>query len=120
MSNQPEHENQQPEMVSTEEVREYLLTELEASKQAIAELNDEQLEQIAGGVLPHPAKQVAAVAGLTVATGGVLTAMGYGIYRLAKANHKHEPQPSSPVNPNAPRDPRPWQVGGEQDPTRHP
>lgn len=47
MSNQPENENQQT--VTPEEVREYLLAELEASKQTIAELSDEQLEEVAGG-----------------------------------------------------------------------
>jgi len=52
MSNQPENENQQAETVSAEELREYLLTELETSKQAIAELSDEQLEEIAGGAGP--------------------------------------------------------------------
>ena len=48
MSNQPENTNQQPETVTPEEVRQSLLAELQASKQVIAELSDEQLETIAG------------------------------------------------------------------------
>ena len=47
MSDQIENENQQT--ASPEEVRQYILAELEASKQTIAELSDEQLEQVAGG-----------------------------------------------------------------------
>jgi hypothetical protein len=49
MSNQPEYENQQPETVTLEEVRQSILAEIEASKQAITELSDEQLEEVAGG-----------------------------------------------------------------------
>ena len=48
MSNQPEHDNQQPEILTPEEVRQFILAELEASKQEIAELSDEQLTEIAG------------------------------------------------------------------------
>jgi hypothetical protein len=51
MSNQPENEMQQSETITPQELREALLSELEASKQAIAELNDEQLEEIAGGAI---------------------------------------------------------------------
>ena|SRR5690349_8227592 len=47
MTNQPENENQQTP--TPEEVRQYILAELEASKQTIAELSDEQLEEVAGG-----------------------------------------------------------------------
>ena len=47
MTNQPENENQQT--VTPEEVRQSLLAELEASQQAISELNDEELEEVAGG-----------------------------------------------------------------------
>jgi hypothetical protein len=53
MSNQPENENQQSQTVTPQELREFLLAELEASKQAIAELSDEQMEIIAGGAR-HP------------------------------------------------------------------
>jgi hypothetical protein len=49
MSNQSENENQQSETVTPEEVRQYLLAEIEAGKQAITELSDEQLEEVAGG-----------------------------------------------------------------------
>ncbi len=52
MSNQPENENQQT--MTPEEVRQQILTELEASKQAITELNDEELEEIAGGIFTDP------------------------------------------------------------------
>ena len=51
MSNQPENEHQQYETVTPEEVRQSLLAELEAGKQAIDELSDEQLEEVAGGSL---------------------------------------------------------------------
>jgi len=51
MSNQPEQENQQPETVTPQEIREAILADLEASKQAIAELSDKELEQITGGGL---------------------------------------------------------------------
>ena len=47
MSNQFENENQQT--IAPEEVRQSLLAELEEGKQAIAELSDEDLEEIAGG-----------------------------------------------------------------------
>jgi len=47
MSNQPENEMQQSSTL--EEVRQDLLTELEASKQEFVELSDEELEEIAGG-----------------------------------------------------------------------
>ncbi len=47
MSNQPEQENQQT--ATPQEMRQALLAELEAGEQAIAELSDEQLEEVAGG-----------------------------------------------------------------------
>ena len=100
------------------------VTDVDALRAEIAELSDEQLEQIAGGyqgTAPHPAKQIAAIAGITTLAAGALGAAGYGIYRLA--SHKHhdpQPQPSAPVNPNAPRQPRPWQIGGEQEPRTNP
>ena len=47
MSNQPEHENQQN--LTPEEVRQSLLAEIDATKQAIAELSNEQLEEVVGG-----------------------------------------------------------------------
>ena len=47
MSDQFENENQQPQTIG--DLRQSLLAEIEASKQAIEELSDEQLEEIAGG-----------------------------------------------------------------------
>src|SRR5690349_18554654 len=47
MSNQSENEMQQTP--TPEEVRQHLLTEIEASKQTIEELSEEELEQVAGG-----------------------------------------------------------------------
>jgi glucokinase len=47
MLNQSEHENQQS--LNAQELRQSLLAEFEASKQAIIELSDEQLEEVAGG-----------------------------------------------------------------------
>jgi hypothetical protein len=48
---QPENEKQQSETVTSRGLREFLLDELDASKQMIAELSDEQLEEIVGGGL---------------------------------------------------------------------
>jgi hypothetical protein len=59
MSNQPENENQQ--YVTPEEVRQFLLTELDASKQVIEELSDEQLEEVAGGGLSIYLKALAGI-----------------------------------------------------------
>lgn len=47
MSNQSENEQQQS--MTPEEARQHLLAELDASKQAIAELSNEELEKITGG-----------------------------------------------------------------------
>jgi 1,6-anhydro-N-acetylmuramate kinase len=49
MSNQGEQEKQQPEHLSIEEVRQFILAELEASQQIIATLSDEELADVAGG-----------------------------------------------------------------------
>lgn len=49
MSNSPEHEKQQT--MTCEEVRQQLLASSSTSQQAIAELSDEQLEEVAGGGL---------------------------------------------------------------------
>ena len=66
MSHQPQHENQQPETRTPEELRQFILTELEASKQEIVDLSDEQLMEIAGGFLPNDNTITRA----TVLTGG--------------------------------------------------
>jgi hypothetical protein len=47
MSDQPENDIQQSS--TREEVRQSLLAEIDASKQAITDLSDEELEAIAGG-----------------------------------------------------------------------
>jgi hypothetical protein len=52
MPNQADQEKQQAETISSEEVRQFLLSELEARKQNIVELSNEQLSEIAGGFLP--------------------------------------------------------------------
>ena len=69
MSNQPEHEKQQ-----LQELRQSLLSQLEASQQAITELSDEQLEQVAGGGLWGLAAKVASKEGLKV--GGEVVGKG--------------------------------------------
>ena len=52
MSDQLENEKSQPKTMTPQELRESLLTELEAGKQALAELSDEEvLEAITGGGL---------------------------------------------------------------------
>ena len=51
MSNQPENEMLQPQTVTPKGLREFLLTEIEVSKQVLVELSDEQLEEIAGGIV---------------------------------------------------------------------
>jgi hypothetical protein len=48
MSNLSENEMTQPETVTPQEIREYILTNLEDTKQVIATLSDEELEEIAG------------------------------------------------------------------------
>ena len=53
MSNQPEQEHPQPETLTPQELRESILTDLEATRQAIVALNDEELETVAGGYV-HP------------------------------------------------------------------
>ena len=47
MSNQPE--NEQTTIVTPEEVRQSLIAEIDATKQAITELSEEELEEVAGG-----------------------------------------------------------------------
>jgi hypothetical protein len=52
MSNQPE--NEQTEIMTPEEVRQYVLAEIDATKQVIAELSEEELEEVAGGAFVLP------------------------------------------------------------------
>jgi hypothetical protein len=51
MSNQPEQENQQSETITSQELREFMMDELEARKQLVAEISDEQLTEIVGGTI---------------------------------------------------------------------
>jgi hypothetical protein len=51
MSYQPEHENQQPETVTPQVLRQFILAELEAKQQVIGQLSDEQLVEIVGGTI---------------------------------------------------------------------
>ena len=50
MSNQSEYENQQNETLTPEEMREFLMAVTEATEEDIAQLSDEQLEEITGGI----------------------------------------------------------------------
>ena len=52
MSNQPENANQQT--LTAEEVRQYILDELDANQQVIAELSEGELETILGGAALNP------------------------------------------------------------------
>ncbi len=48
MSNHPQQNAQQP--MTTQEIRECLLSELESSKRALQELSDEELTEVVGGL----------------------------------------------------------------------
>ena len=69
MSDQPEHKKLQPQ-----ELRQSLLSELDASQQAITELSDEQLEQVAGGALGGMIAKMTSKEGLKV--GGEVVGKG--------------------------------------------
>jgi hypothetical protein len=59
MSNQPQQEHEHPKIVTPEELRQSILTELEARKQEIVDLSNEQLMEITGGFIPtHIANEV--------------------------------------------------------------
>jgi hypothetical protein len=51
MSNQHENAKQQP--LTSEELRQNILTQIETTKHLIAELSDEELESVAGGNLTN-------------------------------------------------------------------
>jgi hypothetical protein len=51
MSDQPENAMEPAETRVSEGVRQYILARLDASKQTIAELSDEELHEVAGGIL---------------------------------------------------------------------
>lgn len=59
MVNRSDNEKmQQPESLTPEELRQFLLAELEAGKQVIEALNDEQLEEVVGGVRNYTAEEL--------------------------------------------------------------
>src|SRR5690348_4881823 len=124
MSNQAENETQQVETIATEEVRQFLLAELEASKQALVELSNEQLGEIAGGFLPSREqfynRMVTAtcclmgaglgyLAGKTFGNGsgkGELLGTGIGFrtgMEVAKNFHVDIPRSNAPHSPRSPR-----------------
>lgn len=49
MSNQPDQEKQPSEILTSEEMRQSILAEVEVSKQEIVEISNEQLMEITGG-----------------------------------------------------------------------
>jgi hypothetical protein len=68
MSNQPQQEHEHPKIITPEELRQSILTELEARKQEIVDLSNEQLMEITGGFIPtHIADEVMVK---TIFTGG--------------------------------------------------
>jgi hypothetical protein len=68
MSNQPQQEHEHPKIVTPEELRQSILTELEARKQEIVDLSNEQLMEITGGFIPtHIADEIM---GKTIFMGG--------------------------------------------------
>jgi hypothetical protein len=90
MSNQSENE-----VLPSQEVRLTPLSELETSQQAIAQLSDEQLMEIAGGVLPTreqvttALKHVGIAAACCAAGAGLVAAMSAGV-STAVAAGSHE------------------------------
>ncbi len=90
MSDQIENKNEPSRTVTPQEMREYLLAEIEASKQVLTELSDEQLEEVAGAARVEPLTgwRKALLTG-TAATSAVAfpALIGYAIYRDVK--HKN-------------------------------
>jgi hypothetical protein len=81
MSNQPENP------IPAQELREALLVEIEARQQAIVELSDEQLEEVAGGSALGKANR--ALHWLYRGTADVLTLGTAEIYWHTKSGKKH-------------------------------
>lgn len=50
MSNQAEHEHEPSKVLTAEELRQFLLSQMDGTKEAVSELRDEEVEQVAGGV----------------------------------------------------------------------
>ena len=50
MSNQAEHEHEPSQTLTPEELRQSLLSQIDATKEAVYALSDEEVEQIAGGL----------------------------------------------------------------------
>jgi hypothetical protein len=90
MVNQSDNEKmQQPESLTPEELRQFLLAELEASKQTIEALNDEQLEEVVGG--GFTAEEMA----IAMRYDGSPLSIG-SILRLHNASTAKTPSPATP------------------------
>ena len=77
MSNQVDQEKLQAETIPSEEVRQFLLSELETRKQELVELSEEQLEEIAGGLDAEDKQAIKSLVctlcgGVGAAVGGVV------------------------------------------------
>jgi hypothetical protein len=51
MSNQAEHEHEPSKTLTAEELRQSLLSQIDATKEAVYALSDEEVEQVAGGMI---------------------------------------------------------------------
>ena len=51
MSNQAEHEYELSQTLTAEEIRQSLLSQLDATKEAVYALSDEEVEQVTGGMI---------------------------------------------------------------------
>ncbi len=124
MSNQPENEKQQVETIAPEEVRQFLLAELEASKQALVELSNEQLGEIAGGYLPTREQVYNKIVTAACCAVGAMSGYGAGYFlghgsdkaallgggiglragmEVAKNFHVDVPRSGAPHSPHSPR-----------------
>ncbi len=90
MLNRSDNEKmQQPESLTPEELRQFLLAELEASKQTIEALNDEQLEEVVGGGFTAEEMAIAMrYEGSPLSIGSIL--------RLHNASTVRTPSPATP------------------------
>jgi hypothetical protein len=92
MSNQPE--NEQTVIVTPEEVRQSLIAEIEATKQAIAELSDEELEEATGGFSLPGGRMVNGVINRIANYGPGVVAIAQGIqgFRAQRAASRMTPR----------------------------